>query len=142
MRAHAAAVAAADELGPSARAAEALAGFVDVLDGRARPGLERVERVVDEGERSGPAAPGEQGLLVRILVEACAVAGDARAGLVATDRAARTGNGAQPWGEVIARLRAEFLRAAERSEERRGNGTASTMPPIPHDDLPHPHPTP
>ena len=118
LRAHAEALD-GDGLGPSQRAAEALGGFVDVLDGR-NGGLERIRRVVDEGERDGPAAPGEQGLLLRVLVEACAVAGDAEAGLAAADRALRTGNGAQPW----AARSAGCATASARNAPRNGCGTA------------------
>ena len=149
--------------GPAERSAEALAGYLAVLDGRVAEGLDRVRRVVDDGERGQPAAPGEQGLLVRVLVEACARAGDPRAGLAAADRVAQTGNGAQPWAAEIRRLRATFLDAldappaeveaelrraveaaeeqgaaafaarARRSEERLGNGRSSTMRPHAHD---------
>ena len=107
--------------GPAERTAEALAGFLDVLDGRVAEGLDRVRRVVDGGERGQPAAPGEQGLLVRVLVEACARAGDPRAGLAAADRVARTGNGAQPWAAEIRRLRATFLDALD-APPARGRG--------------------
>jgi hypothetical protein len=110
LRAHAGALVASVG-GPTSRPAEALAGFVDVLDGRPREGLDRIGRVVDAGARDGPAAPGEQGLLVRVLLEACTVAGDARAGLAAADRALQTGGGAPPWDAEVHRLRGEFLLA-------------------------------
>ena len=134
LRAHTAALPARGG-GPGERSAEALAGLVDVLDGRSQEGLDRVLRVVKASEHSGPAAPGEQGLLVRILIEACALAGDARAGLAAADRARRTGNRAQPWAAEIERLRGAFQDAlgAERPEERLGNGWSSRMPPNPDD---------
>ena len=60
--------------GPAERAAEALAGFVAVLDGDHERGCERIRRCADAAEQGEPAAPGERGLLLRILVEACAVA--------------------------------------------------------------------
>jgi DNA-binding SARP family transcriptional activator len=110
LRAHAETLA-VRESGPAERAVEAFAGFVDVLDGRSEPGLDRIHRVVDEAERGEPAAPGEEGLLVRVLVEACALAGDAQAGVAAADRALRTGNRAQPWEAEIRRLRGAFLHA-------------------------------
>jgi hypothetical protein len=121
--------------GPAARAAAAFAGLVDVLDGRSAQGVDRVRRIVDEAAAGEPAAPGEEGLLARILVEACALAGDARTGVAAADRALRLGNGAQPWGAEIRRLRDAFLATAgaERPEERLGNGWSSTMRPIPDD---------
>jgi hypothetical protein len=133
VRAHAATLAVT---GPAARAAEAFAGFVDVLDGR---GLDRVRRVFDEAESGEPAAPGEQGLLARVLVEACAVAGEPRAVVATADRALRTVNSAQPWTAEIRRLRRVFAAAgAERSGERLGNGWSSTMPPNP-DAVPRAH---
>ena len=149
LRAHVAALATGE--GPAARPAEAFAGFVDVLDGRVADGLERARRAVDAGES---AAPGQDGMLLRVLLEACAVAGEARAGLTAADRALATSNGAQPWACEVHRLRGEFLRAlgapssevddalargaaaaaragavalAERSGERLGNGWSESM---------------
>ncbi len=104
------------ERGPTGRAVEALAGFVDVLDGRWPHGLDRIRRVVgdedrdDEG-RDESGAPGEHGMHLRILLEACAVTGDPAAGLAAADRALRSG-GAPPWEPEVRRLRGEFLDAA------------------------------
>ncbi len=147
--------------GPAERAAEALAGYVDVLDGRVGEGLDRVRRVVDEGERGQPAAPGEQGMLVRILVEACARAGDRGRGWrrpTAGPGRATTGSRGQPRSAACAppsarrsarrrpQVDAELQRAVEaaeeqgavafaarakRSKERLGNGRSSTM--RPHD---------
>ena len=103
--------------GPATRAAEALAGFVDVLDGDHERGCERVRRCADAAEQGEPAAPGERGLLLRILVEACAVAGDAAGGLEAAERALRTSNAAQPWTAEIGRLQGAF-RASGTVRER------------------------
>jgi hypothetical protein len=97
--------------GPTERPAEALAGFVDVLDGRSRAGLDRIRRVVDSCGSGELSAPGEEGVLLRVLLEACAVAADAQAGMAAADRALRTTNAAQPWGAEVRRLRAVFLHA-------------------------------
>ena len=124
-------------------------------------GLDRMRRVVDEGERGQPAAPGEQGLLVRILLEACARAGDRGRGWRRPTAGPGRATAAQPWAAEIRRLRATFLHAlgappaqvaaelqraveaaeeqgavvfaarAKRSEERLGNGWSSTM--RPHD---------
>ena len=104
-----------------------------MLDGRRDQGRDRIRRVADAAEQGEPAAPGERGVLLRLLVEACALAGDATAGLDATRRALATSNAAQPWTAEIQRLQRAF-----RGEERFGNGWASTMPPIP-DDLPPDH---
>ena len=110
LRAHVAALVASG-MGPTRRAAEVLAGFVEVLDGRTRDGLLRARRVVDEAEWGAAAAPGEEGLLLRVLLEACAVAGDARTGIAAADLALQTSNGAQPWSAEVHRLRGAFLHA-------------------------------
>ncbi len=110
LRTHVAAVA-GSERGPTRRAAEALAGFVDVLDGRWQHGVDRIRNVVGDEHRDEPAAPGEHGMYLRILLEACAVTGDAVAGLAAADRALRIG-GAPPWEPEVRRLRGEFLHAA------------------------------
>ena len=96
--------------GPAERAAEALAGFVAVLDGDHERGCERIRRCADAAEQGEPAAPGERGLLLRILVEACAVAGDAPAGVEAAERALRTSNAAQPWTAEITRLQTRVPR--------------------------------
>jgi hypothetical protein len=104
--------------GPAENGAEAFAGFVAVLDGRPKEGLARVLRAVDQASSDGPSAPGEEGLLLRILLEACVVAGDAQAGIEAADRALRTTNAAQPWTAEVRRLRSAFQ---ERSMERLGN---------------------
>ena len=132
LRAHARVVT-ARPAGPAERAAEALAGFVDVLDGRVAAGLERVRRAADAAEHGAPTAPGELGLVLRILVEACTLHDDAAAGVAATERALRTSNAAQPWTAEIQRLQQAF-----RGRERFGNGWSSTMPPTP-DDLPDHH---
>jgi hypothetical protein len=77
---------------PIRRTAEAFAGYVDVLDGRSGDGIDRIRRSLDEVTSGAPAAPGEAGIVMRILLEACAVAGEAQAGLAAADRA-RDGRG-------------------------------------------------
>ncbi len=66
---------------------------------------------VAESRAGEPAAPGMNGLLMRILLEACASAEAARAGLAAADEALEMGGGAQLWEAEIRRLRAEFLSA-------------------------------
>jgi hypothetical protein len=48
---------------------------------------------------------------MRILLEACAAAGETDAGLPAADEALRMGGGTELWEAEIRRLRAEFLSA-------------------------------
>jgi DNA-binding SARP family transcriptional activator len=88
--------------------ADALAGYLEVIDGRPKPGLARIRRVVDAMRPVGPA-PGAQASVVRVLLAACAAAGDARSGLAAADRALAAGDGVLTWESEIRRLRAEFL---------------------------------
>jgi hypothetical protein len=114
LRTQLAAVAGTDR-GPTGRAVEALAGFVDVVDGRWPHGLDRIRRIVgdevrEDGGRDESGAPGAHGLHLRILLEACAVTGDVHAGLAVADRALRSG-GAPPWEAEVRRLRGEFLHA-------------------------------
>jgi len=90
---------------------EALAGYVDVLDGRSQEGIRRVRRALDDARGGEPAAPGLLAMHMRILLRACAEAGEAEAGLAAADEALETGHGAQLWEAEIRRLRAEFLGA-------------------------------
>ncbi len=118
--------------GPAERPAEALSGLVDVLDHRPG-GLERVWRVVDAAAQDAPAAPGEPGLLARIHVEACVLAGHPEAGLDACERALRTSNQAQPWTAEIERLKTRF----ERGERFRNGWPERLVPSL--DDLPDHH---
>jgi DNA-binding SARP family transcriptional activator len=92
-------------------ASEAFAGLVDVLDGLAAEGIERVRRALDDARSGEPAAPGFHGLLMRVLLEACATAGAAQAGLAAAGEMLEMGRGAQLWEPEARRLRAEFLGA-------------------------------
>lgn len=99
---------------------DAFAGYVEILDGRVADGLARLHRVQDDGDDS---APGMGAALVRVLLEGCAVAGDARAGLAAADRALAAGGAVRVWEAEVRRLRAGFLTAlgapaAEAESER------------------------
>jgi hypothetical protein len=85
-----------------------IAGYVDVLDGRTAEGIARIRQVLAETRGAGHA-PGFQAAAVRVLLEACAVAGDARAGLAAANRALTMK--ASLWEAEARRLRAEFLAA-------------------------------
>jgi DNA-binding SARP family transcriptional activator len=92
----------------NAIATEAFAGYVDVVDGRHARGLARIRRTVDESAATNPA-PGSHAANVRVLLEACAVAGDAEAGLAAAAIPVST----RLWEARTRELRARF--AAERS---------------------------
>ena len=97
---------------------EMFAGLVDVLDGRVQEGIARVRSVQDESASGEPAAPGEAGMLARVLIEACALGGDSEAGLAAADHALGLGFGAQLWEAEFSRLRGEFLDALGASGEQ------------------------
>ncbi len=86
------------------------AGYVDVLDGDAEAGIARIRGAFAES-RTTDFAPGLQAALVRVLLEACAVAGDARAGLEASELPLDRGAGGRLWESETHRFRAEFLAA-------------------------------
>jgi len=97
-----------DETRPTRAAMETFGGFIEVLDGREEAGIARIQRSLDEA-RTGDYAPGLRAFLVRLLLEACKVAGDARAGLAVADRARAWGGADRLWEAETRRLRAEFL---------------------------------
>jgi DNA-binding SARP family transcriptional activator len=93
---------------PSIRVpAGVLAGYVDVLDGRAA-GLARIWRALDD-PAEGEHAPGLHAIIGRVLLEACAAAGDARAGLAAADRVLAVTGNVRTWEAEAHRLKGEFL---------------------------------
>jgi hypothetical protein len=89
---------------------EALAGYVDVLDGRKEAGIARIRRTLDDTGQADHA-PGMRASLERVLLEACVVAGDARTGRAATDRALASAAADRLWEAETRRLRAKFLAA-------------------------------
>jgi DNA-binding SARP family transcriptional activator len=99
-----------DSSPPNHLFAQVLGGYVDVLDGRRTDGVARIQRALD-GAGNADHAPGMRGSLLRVLVEACAAAGDARAGLAAAERALDLGGAARIWEAELRRRRAEFLSA-------------------------------
>jgi DNA-binding SARP family transcriptional activator len=86
--------------------AEALGGYVDVLDGRRDAGVARALRAADDGRDH---APGHRASIARVLLATCVAAGDARAGLDAADRLLAAGAGTALWAAEARRRRAEFL---------------------------------
>jgi DNA-binding SARP family transcriptional activator len=95
---------------PTRVVADALAGYVEVLEGGKAVGIDRIRRAL-EGPAEGEHAPGMQAMVARVLLEACAVAGDARTGLVAADRALGLDGNVRTWESEARRRRAEFLAA-------------------------------
>jgi hypothetical protein len=94
--------------------AAALAGYIDVVDGRTPAGIARIQQALAEMHGADPA-PGHRASSMRILLEACAVAGDARTGLAAAERA--IGLDATLWEAEARRLRAEFLAALDAPQD-------------------------
>lgn len=86
---------------------KALAGYVDVLDGRVEAGIARIEQALDVSRQS-PNAPGAPAFYARVLLDAYFLVGDARAGLAAADRALEMGS-VRLWEAEARRLRGEFL---------------------------------
>ncbi len=95
---------------PNDVAAEHFGGYIDALDGRTDAGISRIRRMLDES-RQGDHAPGMRAFTVRVLLEACAVAGDARTGLAAADWVLSLADAHRTWEAETRRLRAEFLAA-------------------------------
>lgn len=85
------------------------AGLLEVRSAEASRGIGHVRQTVVGARRLQPATPGFHALLTRILLEACAAADDAEAGLAAADEALEMGGGTELWEAEIRRLRAEFL---------------------------------
>ena len=80
-------------------------------------GIARVRPPSGRRAAGEPAAPGEAGMIARVLLEACALAGDARQGLAVADRALELGMGALVWEAESRRLRAS---SSTPSTPRRG----------------------
>ncbi|HEX6021215.1 MAG TPA: AAA family ATPase [Solirubrobacter sp.] len=95
--------------------AEALAGYVDVLDGRVAEGIARAQRAAED---EGDHAPGHRASVARILLAACVAAGDAEAGVAAADRLLQAGAGAALWADEARRRRAELSRNARGTPAR------------------------
>jgi hypothetical protein len=95
---------------PTQVSSEAIAGYVDVVDGRSKTGLPRIEWALEETRDTGHA-PGIYASNLRFLLAACEAIGDARAGLIAADRALASEPSVRLWEAETRRLRAEFLAA-------------------------------
>ena len=109
VRANAAALAALRQAPQIRLAADALAGYVDVLDDSASAGLSRIRRAMAEAEAGrAQLAPGTQAVVGRVLLAACAVLGDAPVGLAEADRYLALGGAARVWEGQARQLRASL----------------------------------
>ncbi|HEX7795658.1 MAG TPA: AAA family ATPase [Vicinamibacterales bacterium] len=90
--------------------ANAIAAYVDVLDGRSDEGVARVLTAINE-LRGTAHAPGMHVALGRILLEACVRANDARQGLATAERTLASAGSVQVFEAEVRRLRAYFLAA-------------------------------
>jgi hypothetical protein len=98
---------------PSAVATEALAGYLDVLDGRCDSGIQRIRGTIDVSSANPIAidhAPGQRAAHTRLLLSAYLVADEPRQGLAAVDQAL-SAKGTRIWEPEARRLRAIFLAA-------------------------------
>lgn len=86
--------------------AQALHGYVGVLDGQEEMGMACIQQVLDD---PGEHAPGLRAAVMRLFLEACVATGNARAGLAAAERALQMGGTTHIWEAEARRLRAEFL---------------------------------
>jgi DNA-binding SARP family transcriptional activator len=91
-------------------AVEVLEGYLDVLDGRHGSGIARLRRILGEA-RAAEHAPGNYAMTAHVMLEACAVAGDARLGLAVADQALATAGATRLWDAETHRRRAEFRAA-------------------------------
>jgi hypothetical protein len=89
--------------------AAALAGYVDVIEGRGAEGVLRIRTAI---EICGPRnhAPGFRATLMRLLLGAHVILGDPESGLEVADETLRL-DGTRIWEAETRRLRAEFLAA-------------------------------
>jgi hypothetical protein len=94
---------------PNQTSAEAIAGYVDVVDGRIAEGLSRIAWALDDTREAGHA-PGIYAANARLLLAAHTATADAAAGLTAADRLLEA-PGVRLWEAEARRLRAEFLAA-------------------------------
>ncbi len=92
---------------PAELMAEALAGYVDVLDGRPESGVARARRALDE-QSAIDHAPGSRAGIARVVLAACVAAGDTGPGLAAADVLLAARTGAPLWEAEARRLRTEL----------------------------------
>jgi hypothetical protein len=119
LREHAAALGArrAELWRPTRVAGDALDGYVEVLDGRPEAGMARLRKALDDPAEA-EHAPGLHASVARLLLGACSLAGDARAGLLAVDRALGLGDNVRTWASEARRLRGELLAAVGAADDQ------------------------
>jgi hypothetical protein len=89
--------------------ADALAGYVEMLDGRGAAGVARIREALE-----GPTeahAPGMHAMVARVLLEACVATGDADTALAAADRLLGRDDSVRTWESEGRRRRGELLAA-------------------------------
>ena len=91
---------------PFAAAQDSLIGYLEVMDGRPRAGIQRIERTIATGLVDH--APGQRAAHIRFLLAGFDLADDSVGGLAAADAALRT-PGTLIWEAEAHRLRAKFL---------------------------------
>jgi hypothetical protein len=96
---------------PTRVAADALAGYLQVLEGHAAAGIDRILAAAPGDPGEDEHAPGLHAMVARVLLEACVATGDARTGLVAADGALGRDGDVRTWASEARRRRAEFLAA-------------------------------
>jgi DNA-binding SARP family transcriptional activator len=101
-------------------------GYADVLDGRAQAGIALIQHA-RETARGTARAPGLHAILLRVLLEACAAAGEARLGLAAAEEMLAMGEGAGLWEAEAHHLRATFLDALGAPEQEIEAGLARAL---------------
>jgi DNA-binding SARP family transcriptional activator len=90
--------------------ADALGGYVEVLDGRGTAGVAGIRHALeDPGEAEH--APGMHAMVARVLLEACVATGDARTALAAADRLLGRDDKVRTWESEGRRRRGELLAA-------------------------------
>lgn len=97
------------EAPPVRLVSDALAGLLDVVDGRTEPGLARIDAALADPRRD--TAPGVPAMLLRIRLAACECAGDAGRGLETAERL--LADDVRVWDAQARRAR-EVFRAQER----------------------------
>jgi hypothetical protein len=84
---------------------QALAGYVEVLDGHPAAGLRRIRDTIEESDPQ-PSAPGMRAILERILLAGAVAAGDAPAGVASAERLLAMAGPGLVWAAEARRQRA------------------------------------
>jgi DNA-binding SARP family transcriptional activator len=90
--------------------ADALAGYLQVLDGQAAGGVARIRHALED-PAGAEHAPGMHAVVARLLLEACLASGDTATALTAADRLLGRDDGIRTWESEGHRRRGELLGA-------------------------------